>query len=150
MKSLTHTMLSTLAAAVLLGISGSASAGSTGSTGHDSDRFSGDLRYSVYHIAAENDAMKSGSGMEAGQAGRAGPESVPMGKTGGDLLAWPDDTRHSVYHIAAEYEAAKKAGMLSGQAGPAGPETLTKGRIDAGNASDIRFSIYDDSGRTSW
>lgn len=148
MKSLTHTMFSTLAAAALLGISGSASAGSTG--GHDSDRFSGDLRYSVYHIAAENDAMRSGSGMEAGQAGRAGPESVPMGKTSGDLLAWPEDTRYSVYHIAAEYDAAKKAGLLSGQAGPAGPETLSKGRIVSDDVSDIRFSIYDDSGRTSW
>jgi hypothetical protein len=73
-----------------------------------------------------------------------------MGKTSGDLLAWPEDTRYSVYHIAAEYDAAKKAGLLSGQAGPAGPETLSKGRIVSDDVNDTRFSIYDDSGRTSW
>lgn len=146
MKRFTHVMLSTVAAGVLLGLSASVSAADTSLD----SRFSGDLRYSVYHIAAENDAMHSAASMSSGQAGRAGPESVPMGKTGDDMAAWSGDLRYSVYHIAAEYDAAKAAGAMSGQAGRAGPETLPGGRIESANVSDIRFSIYDDTGHTSW
>ncbi|ATE61121.1 hypothetical protein CCZ27_15290 [Thauera sinica] len=70
--------MTTLAASVL-GVSASAFGGSMGHAGHAAadDPWSGDLRYGIYHIAAERDAMKSG-GMEAGQAGRVGPESVPV------------------------------------------------------------------------
>ncbi|MBN8442423.1 MAG: hypothetical protein J0M28_12110 [Thauera sp.] len=146
MKRLTHIMFSTLTAGVLLGLSSSVSAGGMS----DDSRWSGDLRYSAYHIAAENDAMRADTSMSSGQAGRAGPESLPMGKTTDDMAAWQNDLRYSVYHIAADYDAAKASGAMSGQAGRAGPETLPGGRIEAVNASDIRFSIYDDTGRTSW
>jgi len=138
-------VLPTLAAIALLGLSGTASGGGLA----DSDRFSGDLRYSIYHIAAENDAMKA-AGMESGQAGRAGPESLPMGKGDTDITAWPSDTRYSVYHIAAEYEASKASTAMSGQAGRAGPESLPMGRLELLDTKDTRFSIYDQAGRDHW
>lgn len=146
MRSLTQIVLPTLAAAALLGLSGTATGGSL----NTSDQWSGDLRYSVYHIAAENAAMGTDSGMASGQAGRAGPESLPMGKADTDITAWPSDTRYSVYHIAAEFEASKASAAMSGQAGRAGPESLPMGRLELLDTKDTRFSIYDQTGRDRW
>ena len=146
MKHLSHSVLPALAAVALCGLSTSALGGGM----NDADRWSGDLRYSVYHIAAENDAALKEGAMASGQAGRAGPESLPVGKTDSDITAWPSDTRYSVYHIAAERDAEKKASAMSGQAGRAGPETVPMGRVELLDTHDTRFSIYDDKGRSEW
>lgn len=148
MKRTIQNVFSTLAASALLGISAGALAAGTD---YDASRWSGDLRYSVYHVAAEYEATKAAAAMEAGQAGRAGPTSIPVARTGPDSDAWSGDLRYSVYHIAAEYAAAKAAGTLSsGQAGPSGPQSLINGRIEPSHGSDIRFSIYDPDDRAYW
>lgn len=98
MRHLTPTLLSTFAAAVLLGMSASAGADSTMGSGRatTSQAYSLDLRDSVYQLARDHDtARREPMAMSAsGQAGRAGPETVPMGKTHSANVG---DTRFSIY-----------------------------------------------------
>lgn len=122
MRRVASSMLPKLAAGVALGVSVTAFAAG----GHGALQSFSEQGYGLDQIAAEFAAGTAASGMEAGQAGRAGPETVPMmGATVGDAVAWPAETRYSVEHIAAEHEAARAAERLSsGQAGRAGPEAL--------------------------
>lgn len=149
MKATIRNYFNVFAASTLLAMS----AGATAASGaQDAPQWKGDLQYSVYHIAAQYEAERASSNAGAGQAGRAGPTDIPAAHGRIDAASpWTGDLRYSVYHIAAEYDAAKKAGTLSmGQAGRAGPDAVPGGRVQAADVSDIRFSIYDQSGRTSW
>lgn len=146
MRRQASSMLSRLAAGLLLGVSfGVSAAGMSDDTG----RWSGDEGYSLDQLAADFAAASTITGTEAGQAGRAGPESVPMmSSTASEGVAWPLEHRYSVYHLAAELEAAKAAGMDTGQAGRAGPESLPAATPDM--KIHGRFIIDDRRGGTFW
>lgn len=100
MKRPNHTLMSTVAAAVLLGMSFGVAAGTTGmsSSEHTTPALSQDLRDSVYQLARDHEAEREAAAMRGdsrmGQAGRAGPEQVPMGRT---EAADTSDTRFSIY-----------------------------------------------------
>lgn len=99
MRHLTSTLLSTLFASALLGMSGTASAGTDMSNERamaTTPAYSPDLRDSVYQLARDHDAQRREARAmgSAGQAGRAGPETVPMGKT---QAANVGDIRFSIY-----------------------------------------------------
>ncbi len=149
MKRSASSVLPTLAAGVLLGLSFSVSAG--GMT-YDTSRWSGDQGYSLDQLAGEFGTTTPAMGLEAGQAGRAGPETVPMASTtSGDAVAWPAESRYSVYHLAAELEAAKAAdSMGTGQAGRAGPESLPAAGADSTDMTERRFRIDDRRGGSLW
>lgn len=145
MKRSASSTLPKLAAGLLLGVSCSAFAGGMP---YQSEEFSRDQGYSLDQHAADLAAIGTTSGMEAGQAGRAGPETVPMtGAAAADTVAWPTELRYSVYHLAAELDAAK-ASMSSGQAGPTGPEALPGAMSEPEEKG--RFRIDDRAGGSFW
>lgn len=99
MKHFNHTLMSTVAASVLLGMSFGVAAGDAamGSAASTAPGLSQDLRDSVYQLARDHEVsrtMPMSGESRMGQAGRAGPEQVPMGKT---HAANAGDIRFSIY-----------------------------------------------------
>lgn len=82
---------------VLLGVAGGAGAAVT------------ETQYSAYDLT-EQLAMSPGmmgSMHESGQAGRSGPESLPLTRAEQEALAIPTEVRHSAADIAREHQAER-------------------------------------------
>lgn len=150
MKTFTHNALSTMAIALLIGMSGTSIAGGS-ETRHsiydiaaqqsaqrhapasartplkaDDDDWPDNTRHSMYHMAAQQHR-------QAGQPKRSGIVQQAVPDDG-----WPSNTRHTIYHLAdqlnRERDAAKARSSLASKPTP-GPQSSLN--------TETRFSIYD-------
>lgn len=97
MKHLYPTLLSTLAAGLMMSLSFSAAGAQPEMNAAREARtgeFAGELRYSIYELAREHAGARSAPMAATGQAGRAGPEQLPMGRIHPNDVG---DTRFSVF-----------------------------------------------------
>ncbi len=96
MSSLTRSTLVALTLGAGLSLSGGASAGGALETRHNATDFAAEIAMPAQR------SMR----MEHGQAGRAGPESVPMKRTPADS-GLPIETRFNAVDLTREHEAAR-------------------------------------------
>lgn len=122
MKTQLRTTASIITFSLLAGVSGAALAD-----------WPTESQFSVYHLASVHSAASS-----QGQAGRAGPASIPGLQVVAD---WPVESAYSVYHLASLNNQAGAS-----QAGRAGPGTLD-GSVAAPANIELWNSIYDSNAR---
>lgn len=134
MKKRIHTALSPLAVALLMGASGAALA--------VDEPHPTESAHSVYHLARE---LPTTSYAPVGQAGRAGPETLP--RTGAEWSAQetPTEARHSVWDIAREHQMMDSSPDM-GHRGRAGPDDFSPDRTESRThqtPTEAQYSVWD-------